>query len=769
MFTSNSIVESYHYKTSGIETLSTPTPYLIASDVPQLSLLLALRFIEWVAEYPDGVVCLPADKHAEPFIRATHRLLDKWDHAETRDLFARYGMNKFKKPSFNGLHFVQSNEFYPISPSQHNSVYHFVMEHYIEGFGFDPEKALLINSDTIPLHNGKTYNEVFPDCNIDLSLRYREVRDKNDEIKKQSIFKIDDWCSLYEKKIRELGGIGFYLGTIGSDGRIACNIKGSDLFSTTRITQTNFETQADAASTLGGIEVARRRLVITIGLGTITYNPEATAIVFAAGEANADIIKASLESQMSSTCPATVIQRLRNGRFYLTKGSAKKLEDQIAEYYQSTPWDFSKTERAIIDLCIKIDKYAYNLTLEDLLANPWCKQIPNLSIDSVNKVVDNIKMKLQRGLSCDTGKVIYHTGPHHDDIMLGIMPYANRQLLSANNDVHFAVATSGYNSVTNNFVIQTLQLTLKMMENEEIQMLLYPDFFDEGYKHKRYKDVYHFLDSCARKNEHEKQRGLCHRIIRDIIEIWGVKDRNELASCIEKNINELRNSYEGSKNPQKIQFLKGRLREFEEELVWNYNGVRLDHIHHWRLKFYTEGLIPDNQSDTETILDQFRDIRPDIISLAFDPEGSGPDTHYKVLQAIAGAVRKWSQETDLSHLRIIGYRNVWFKFHLSEATMLIPVSLNDFAIHQTAFAESYLTQVEASYPSPQCDGPFSEISRRIWVEQMIQTQYMLGKKYFYESENALIRSTHGIMYLKEMNIHEFITLANELKKRSEGY
>ncbi len=768
MFKSNSTVESYHFNTSATGNPSTQTPYLLAGDVPQLSLLMALRFIEWVVANPDGVVCLPADKHAEPFIKATHRLLDTWEHAETRHLLERHGIHN-KKPSLSGLHFVQSNEFYPISPLQHNSVYHFVVEHYIEGFGLDPGKALLINSDDILLHNGRTYNEVFPDCQIDLSLRYRETRDKEEEIKKRSIFRIDDWCSQYEQKIREMRGIGFYLGTIGSDGRIACNIKGSDLFSTTRITQTNFETQADAANTLGGIEVARNRLVITIGLGTITYNPDATAIVFAAGEANADIVKTALESPMSATCPATVLQRLINGRFYLTKGSACKLEDQIEQYYKASPWDFSKTERSIIDLCVKIDKYAHHLTMDYLMDDPWCKLIPNLSLDTVTEVVSQIKTKLHRGMECEQGKVIYHTGPHHDDIMLGIMPYANRQLLSGNNEVHFAVATSGYNSVTNHFVVQTLRQCLQMMESGEVQMLLYPNFFSDGYQHKRYKDVYHFLDNCARKNEHEKQRGLCHRVIRDIIEIRHIESCNELVQCLNGIINELSESYEGSKNPSNVQLLKGRLREFEEELVWNYNGVRLDHIHHWRLKFYTEGLVPDNQSDTDTILEQFRSYRPDIISLAFDPEGSGPDTHYKVLQAIAGAIRKWSLETDLTHLRIIGYRNVWFKFHPSEATMFVPVSLNDLAIHQTAFAESYLTQVEASYPSPECDGPFSEISRRIWMKQMGQIQHVLGKNHFYESDNALIRSTHGLIYLKEMDINEFITLANELKKRSEGF
>ena len=84
-----------------------------------------------------------------------------------------------------------------------------------------------------------------------------------------------------------MGGIGFLLGGMGPDGHIAFNTRGSDHNSTTRLTATNFETQAAAAGDLGGIEVSRSRLVITIGLGTITYNPDCASIIFAAGEAKA--------------------------------------------------------------------------------------------------------------------------------------------------------------------------------------------------------------------------------------------------------------------------------------------------------------------------------------------------------------------------------------------------------------------------------------------------------------------------------------------------
>ena len=95
--------------------------------------------------------------------------------------------------------------------------------------------------------------------------------------------------------------------------------------------------------------------------------------------------------------------------------------------------------------------------------------------------------------------------------------------------------------------------------------------------------------------------------------------------------------------------------------------------------------------------------------MPFDPEGSGPDTHYKVLQALAEALRQWKKEKDLSGLRIIGYRNVWFKFHPSEANVFTPVSLNSMAVLNWSFKNCYISQVDASFPSHELDGPFSDL------------------------------------------------------------
>jgi glucosamine-6-phosphate deaminase len=256
-----------------------------------------------------------------------------------------------------------------------------------------------------------------------------------------------------------------------------------------------------------------------------------------------------------------------------------------------------------------------------------------------------------------------------------------------------------------------------------------------------------------------------------MVDIYKLGSKAELIEQIQKNIDLLESSYSGEKNPPDIQKLKGMLREYEEELVWAHYGVKVQNIEHLRLGFYTGDIFtpqPQKKRDVDPILDMLRRIKPTVVSLAFDPEGSGPDTHYKVLQAIAEAFRQWSLERDLSELRIIGYRNVWYKFHPSEANILTPVSLNSMAVLNWSFRNCYISQVDASFPSYELDGPFSDLSQQIWVEQFKRIQLVLGKDFFYENESPKIRSTHGMIYHREMKLEEFLKYARELEKSMEG-
>jgi glucosamine-6-phosphate deaminase len=764
-------VEKVFFEDAQIKSISTQIPFITVESFPKLGLLSALSFIEWVSENPYGVVSLPTGKTAQYFIHYTHLILDNWDNKQGKELLEKYNLKGIKKPGFSDLQFVQMGDFYPISSAQHNSLYNFAKVNYIEGFGLDSKNSMLIKSEDIKLAEDKHFLEVFPDYNIDLSLRFREAKTAIEKIQQESVFKIDNWCTNYENGIREKGGIGFFLGGIGPDGHIAFNTQGTDHFSSTRLTKTNFETQAVLAADLGGIEVSRTRLVITVGLGTIGYNTKAKAIIYAAGEAIADTIKTALESKPTVIAPATSLQKLENSRFYLTDGAAVKLEDSIDNFYKSGPWTHKKTERAVMELCRKINKFGPKLELDDLKSDKYCRLIPNLNDNTVQSVIDSILAKLEKGIKKEVNQVYFHTGPHHDDIMLGIMPSTNRQSRDASNELHFSVLTSGFTAVTNRFLHDLLMDTKDLISQNKIEMVNYADFFKDGYKYKWDKDIYHYLDNIAAQNNDEKRRGVCHRAIRAMVSIWIIRSKDELRDVIYEILSTLNKSYDGGKNPPKIQKLKGMIREFEEELVWAHYGIMVKNVHHLRLSFYQGSSAsgqPNFEGDVLPILEDFRKYKPTVISLAMDPQGSGPDTHYKVLQAIAKAVEAWSKEEDLSKLRIVGYRNVWFKYNPWDVEVIVPVSLNALATLDKSFSECYVTQVNASFPSYQLDGKFSELTQRVWFDQHKQIQLLLGKDFFYQNSSPLLRATHGMVFHRDLNVDQFLEEAFKLEKSVVG-
>ena len=765
-----SMVESKFIDLSLLDNQKVNIPYLTVDNFPDLGLLTSLRFLEWVSENPDGVVSLPTGKTPEYFIKWTHYILNNWNKPELENLRKENGLLIEKKPILSQLRFVQIDEFYPLDSNQHNSFFYYVNKYYIRGFGLSSDKALLIDSNKIDLGNHSNWKTVFPDMKVDLTLRYRKSKTEKESIQQEAIYRIDQWCADYEEKIRSMGGIGFFLGGIGPDGHIAFNIRGSNHNSTTRLLETNFETQAAAATDLGGIEISRNRLVITIGLGTITYNPGAVAIILAAGEAKAGIVKQSLEKKEDVKYPATVLTRLKNSRFYLTTGASKKLKDTYDRYWTGTKWNIEKEQKALLNLSKKENIFGKKLTVSDLKKDPICQNIPNLSDKTVPRIIKKIDEKVQRGTNTEKNQIYYHTGPHHDDIMLGMMPHIIHLIREPSNKHYFTNMTSGFTSVTNSFILKILIQTVNFIKEDKVQMIRYFDFFSQGYKKKWDKDVFHFLDSIANDNVIEQNRGLSHRTTRILVDIFKVKSKQGLLKIIDEIILELNDCYDGEKNSPKIQKLKGMIREYEEELVWANYGVRVRDIYHLRLGFYQGDVFtetPEVLRDVIPVLEQLREKKPTVISLALDPEGSGPDTHYKVLQTIANAVRLWEKETDLKHLRIWGYRNVWYRFDIEEADIIVPVTLNSMSILRSTFLNCYLSQKEASFPSYEFDGPFCDLSQKIWVEQHKELQLLLGRDYWYRNKNPHLRSVHGAVYLKEMNVSEFLLEARRLEESTE--
>jgi glucosamine-6-phosphate deaminase len=772
-------VERHGLSASPFDLLYPPTEKigtLVVESFPALGRLTALRFLEWVQQNPGGVISLPTGKTPEHFIGWVNRILTTWEDAGTRSLLEAAGLDPGTVPDMRSLHFVQIDEFYPIDPAQHNSFYYYARKYYIEGFGLDPAKALLIDASKIGLEPGWTLDRLWPDQVVDLSLRVRSGLTKLERKQKAALERIDQWCQDYEGRIRALGGIGFFLGGIGPDGHIGFNVRGSDHHSTTRLTATNYETQAAAASDLGGIEVSGNRLVITIGLATITYDPGCVALIIAAGEAKAEIVRQAIESEKDVLYPASALHALPNARFYITRGAAKHLtERRIRALRHSKAIADEEVERGIVDLSVQRRTRILELTEEDFRGDPIAAEIlanrPEPYDELARRVHDALVARIERGAAACSATRFLHTEPHHDDLMLGYLPAIVRNVRDASNSHYFACLTSGFTAVTNPFMLTRLALALSFLGRDEYRTLKAEGYFEPGNELDRNRDVWQFLDGVASRNMDLRNEGIARRTIRDLMELYDLSD----TPALKKRLTELRDYFEGqypgAKDPADIQQLKGMTREYEAECIWGYFGWNCSHVMHLRLGFYTGDIFteePTVERDVEPILRLLERVAPDVVSVAFDPEGSGPDTHYKVLQASNEAIARYVERSGREDLKIWGYRNVWYRFHPAEANVYVPVSLNMFAIMHNAFMNTFLSQKDASFPSHEHDGPFSELAQKIQVDQYQTLKICLGREWFHENPSALIRATRGLVFLREMDLEAFSQSSRKLRQLLEA-
>ncbi len=741
------------------------------SDFPTLGKVTALRFLEWLQKNPEGVVALPTGKTPEYFIKWTCFYLKNWHDSSTQKELALWGLNTGLRPDMRSFSFVQIDEFYPMNPAQENSFAHYIKRFYFEDCGFDQNKALLMGTWTVGAPAGKNLWDVFEEGRVDISLRIRQPINQRELLQAQALIAADEYAMAYEAKIKALGGIGFFLGGIGSDGHIGFNVRGSDHFSTTRLIAINYETAASAAVDLGGIEQARQRAVITIGLRTITRNPTATIVVIAAGESKAHIIKNAVEKAPSVLYPATALHNVPGARFYLTEGASSLLIERkynkLAAYEQIPE---IIQDEVFIDLACKNKKTLISVTKQDLekdylgalvaRAQSYDEKIVGQQLQ--NKIISRIN----RGTEHLSGQTFLHTAPHHDDIMLGYLPYIVHLVREVSNAHHFATLTSGFTSVSNQYAL----LLIKQVKEWIPWFIENATLFTPGHRI-RDIDLYEYLDAFALRDIRMQHCVHSRRLIRDLIELYGSNDLVLIEQKVDELITYFTNCYPGKKDTTVVQTIKGMMREWEEELLWAHLGFDSNHIYHLRLGFYTGDIFtpqPELERDMIPVFNLLEKTNPDIVTVAMDPEASGPDTHYKVLLGIAGALKLYTQKYPDKKIKVWGYRNVWYRFHPAQTNIFVPVSMNSFAILSNAFNTCFGSQRQASFPSHEYDGPFSDLAQKIMVEQYTTLKTCLGAEYFHNNQSPRLRAAHGFCFLKEMTTDEFFAQTQELKALMEN-
>ena len=656
--------------------------------------------------------------------------------------------------------------------------------------------------------DGRNAGMVFGDDGIDLSLRWRDAENATEAERKRVLARVDEYCAEFERRIRSLGGIGFWLGGIGPDGHIAFNCAGSDPFGTTRLCELNYPTQAAAAGDLGGIEVARNSLAVTIGLGTIAHSPDALAIVFAAGDAKAKMVRRAVTAAPDPQVPATALHGMDCARFIVTRSAAsllpeRRLEDlrkgctqlQMERQCGTAVQMLDVYAEPLIDLALERECRVLELPLQEDILQERVVQILFPADPGVGAAEDEASRRKAMAAICgkiDTGlrdkiengvrpreKVrVLHTAPHHDDIMLGYLPFAAALLGSETNKHRFSYGTSGFNAVTNDYTRGRIIAARAYLDRAAA--LLHSGYFSPCNREAYDGDISHYLDGHAARDEAMKADAVSRRVLRIVVAVyctdrglWQARaaDAGWLdASCAEA-LEYIAGRFAGQKDEPFFQTFKGMLREFEADLLWGYHGkLPSEVVSHWRLGFYKGDLFteqPQMNRDVRPVVKQMGEFDPDFVSVALDPEGSGPDTHYKVLQVVAQAARHHAQRRPEKSIRIWGYRNVWFRFHPAEANLFVPVSLGELNVLNDAFLACFLTQKNASFPAPEYNGPFSHWSQQIQASQFRMLRTLLGEEYFTRHKNARVAGARGFVFIHELTVDEFVSRARDLHKTAE--
>ena len=732
-------------------------PVIVTENLSSLAKLIAIHFIRWVNDHPSGVISLPASRTPEVFIKYLHYYKNHWKDEKVQHELKKHGIEFDSFPNTTNLKFVQIGEYFPIDTNKNISFTHYVKKYYKDFFGLKDENILTMDGSLLPLIKKHGIEKIFKNNKIDLDVLSKPPITYIDDLQQKVMKEISEFCKSYENTIRKWGGIGLLIERLGADGHIAFNQENSWHNSKTRLVKLNYRTAAEAAINLGGIENSHEKHALTIGLDTICYNKDIEIIIIASGDTKGPIVAQSIESPISVKYPATAFHKIKNSKFYITKGCEKYLENRKHLDYQNlSVLPSSFIYDTLIEISLLIKKPLFNLTVKDLKTTPsgtfLSQRIKNNFKDMKLRTQQMLIKKIEKTVNVPERSSILHTSPHHDDILLSYYHLATK--LIGNYDNIFCAITSGYNSVTNSYLkfhIEEIEANRKEII-EEIQQDYSSLFhqYKKAYISKNVKEM-NYVENCI--------------IAKKITDIYKISSTEDFFNHLEYLIDYLNHIYPGQKDTASILILKGAIRESEEERVWYISGLPLNNIVHLRSKFYS-GFFFNNSLqgiDIKPMIKLIEKWKPSVITLALDPEGTGPDTHYKSLQLISSAILS----TKNNKTSIWGYRNVWHRFKFSEANLFFLVTEDDIDELNNVFVSCYSTQKKASFPSPYFNGLFSKYTEKIQREQLENLKILLGKNYFNKHLNKHIREAKGLILIKEMDVTSFVNVANELRNNIE--
>ena len=438
---------------------------------------------------------------------------------------------------------------------------------------------------------------------------------------------IKPYCIGYEAKIKAAGGLDFQLLGIGRTGHVGFNEPGSHFNSGTRMITLDYLTRADAAGSFRGISNVPKK-AITMGINTVL---NANRIVLLGwGQNKAEILKETIEGEISSTVPATYLQEHDNTTFVLDDAAASELTRVKTPWLVGTcDWTKELTAKAVFWLCQKTNKTILSLTdkdyndhgMSDLLALQGSAY--NLNIEMFNKLQHTITgwpggkpgaddtNRPERATPAKKRIIIF--SPHPDDDVISMGGTFDR-LVEQGHEVHIAYQTSGNIAVSDNEALKFAEVAAQLGNND------------------------------------------CERFSK-IAEQIKNKQRNEV-------------------DPLEVRQLKGLIRRCESLGATRFEGVPDEQVHFLNLPFYETGSIkknPMSQQDVAVVNELISTVKPHQIYAAgdlADPHG----THKVCLDIIFESLEQLKKEAYMSDCWVWLYRGAWHEFEMHEIEMAVPMS-----------------------------------------------------------------------------------------------
>ena len=409
-----------------------------------------------------------------------------------------------------------------------------------------------------------------------------------------------EYCLDYEKKIKKYGGLDFQLLGIGRTGHVGFNEPGSHYNSGTRVITLDHITRVDAAPSFLGIDNVPRK-AITMGIATVRSAKR--IVLLGWGQNKAQIIKQTIEGDISSHVPATYLQEHNNCTFVLDVGAGSELtRNKTPWLVESCEWTKDLTAKAIVWLCGETGKTILSLTDKDYNDNGMSGLLTledsyDLNIKMFNRLQHSITgwpggkpnaddtSRPERALPAKKKVIIF--SPHPDDDVISMGGTFDR-LVEQGHEVHIVYQTSGNIAVSDTEARKFAEISKRIYPSEEAQIII------------------------------------------DLI-----KEKKE-----------------SSFDSKEVRLLKGNIRRGESYAATRYMGLEDANVHFLDLPFYETGTIKKkslSEEDIEIMIAIIKEIKPHQIYAAgdlADPHG----THKVCLDAVFEAIKRLKKEAFMKRL-----------------------------------------------------------------------------------------------------------------------